>query len=110
MKTILQNSMSPKNENNDKKKRKKREWKGEWAKPPEYNETEKTTNGKAVKWCQKCNDDNGRWTTTHFTEGHTGPTNKVSESTSTNEKLKLNDDLKAAMMTLNLDINNLGLN
>ena len=110
MKTILENLMSPKNQTTDKKKKKKGEWKGEWAKPPKHNKKENIINGKAVKWCQKCNDDNGGWTTSHFTEGHTSPTNKTSESTSKNTKLELNDDLKAAMMTLNLDTKNLELN
>ena len=112
MKTILENLMSPKNESADdkKKRKKKREWKGEWAKPPENNETEKNINGKDVKWCQKCNDGNGGWTTTHFTDGHTAPTYKGTESQTNNTKLKLNDDLKAAMMTLNLDTQNMGLN
>ena len=106
MKTIIENLLTPKN--NDDKKKKKRVWKGEWAKPPENGATEKTINNKAVKWCQKCNDGKGGWTTTHFTEGHTAPTTQSSTSnqddnnTSKSMKLELNDDLKKAMATLQL--------
>ena len=100
--------MSPKNHTTNKKKN--QEWKVEWAKPPENNKNQKIINGKAVNWYQKCNGSKGGQTTSHFTEGHTGPTNKISDSMSNNTKLELNDDLKAVLMTLNLDTKYLGLN
>ena len=105
LKTILKEIIS--NKESDRKKKKGRVWKGEWAEKPKDGETTKTIKGREVKWCEKCNEGNGGWTTSHFTDGHTAPTKNNNstdtiEQKSTHVKLELNDDLKAAMATLQL--------
>ena len=87
MKTILRNIITSK-EDDKKKKSKKRQWKGEWAKKSEEGQTTKTINGKEVKWCAKCNDGNGGWTTSHFTDGHTSKPATASQTKSENLSLR----------------------
>ena len=83
-------------------------------KKPDEGQTTKTIKGKEVKWCAKCKNINIGWTTSHFTDGHTSKpataSQTKSEKSDNNMKLELNDELKSAMMTLNMDTNSLGLN
>ena len=103
LKTVLQEILNDKKASRS-KGNKKRSYKGEWIVKPDEGQTTKTINGRECKWCEKCNDDNGAWTTSHTTDEH----GKKKPSTSNNDessdnKLEMSDELKSALATLNLN-------
>ena len=69
LKTILNEILANKKAARS-KGNKKRTYKGEWIVKPEAGQTTKTINGKECKWCEKCNDGNGAWTTSCTIKEH----------------------------------------
>ena len=102
LKTVLQEILKDKKASRT-KGNKKRSYNGEQIVKPEEGQTTRTINGKECKWCEKCNDGNGAWTTSHTTEEHGKKKQSSSnDDDSSNNKLEMSEELKSALATLNL--------
>ena len=106
LKTVLQEILKDKKTARG-KGNKKRSYKGEWIVKPEEGQATKTINGKECKWCEKCNDGNGAWTTSHTTAEHgKKKPSSSNDDDSFNNKLEMSEELKSALATLNLSNKN----